>query len=111
MHKNTISYINKESLDTNNNDEKQLSNHNKDNVVTINLKELKSKLPEELQMQAENLGIENVSSLLKQELVFAILKKSVEQGGLISGEGVLEILPDGFGFLRSISRSKLLSWS
>ncbi|ADE30053.1 transcription termination factor Rho [Rickettsia prowazekii] len=67
----------------------------------INLKQLKRKLPEELQVQAEELKIENISSLLKQELVFAILKKSVEQGGLIVGEGVLEVLPDGFGFLRS----------
>jgi len=76
------------------------SSVNKTNI-TINLKQLKQKLPEELQTQAENLGIENVSALLKQELVFAILKKIVEQGGLISGEGVLEVLPDGFGFLRS----------
>jgi transcription termination factor Rho len=69
--------------------------------IKITLKELKKKSPEELQIQAESLGIENVSSLLKQELVFSILKKIVEQGGHISGEGVLEVLPDGFGFLRS----------
>jgi transcription termination factor Rho len=67
----------------------------------VTLKQLKSKPPEELQSLAESLGIENVSSLLKQELVFSILKKMVEQGGQISGEGVLEVLPDGFGFLRS----------
>ncbi len=76
-------------------------NFSKDNIITINLKQLKRKSPEELQMQAESLNIENISSLLKQELVFAILKKSVERGVLILGEGVLEILPDGFGFLRS----------
>lgn len=70
-------------------------------VLTVNLKELKRKLPKELQTQAESLGIENVSSLLKQELIFAILKKIFERGGQISGEGVLEVLPDGFGFLRS----------
>ena len=69
--------------------------------VRVTLRQLKQKSPEELQAQAELLGIENVSSLLKQELVFSILKKIVEQGGHISGEGVLEILPDGFGFLRS----------
>lgn len=68
--------------------------------IIINLKQLKRKLPEELQAQAELLGIENVSSMLKQDLVFSILKKTVEQGGLILGEGVLEVLPDGFGFLR-----------
>lgn len=67
----------------------------------IVLKQLKQKSPEELQTQAEKMGIENVSSLLKQELVFAILKNIVEQGGQIISEGVLEILPDGFGFLRS----------
>ena len=69
--------------------------------VKVTLKELKKKSPEELQVQAESLGIENVSSSLKQELVFSILKKIVEQGGQITGEGVLEVLPDGFGFLRS----------
>jgi len=66
--------------------------------VTITLKELKEKSPEEMQAQAELLEIENVSSLLKQELIFSILKKTVAGGGQIFGEGVLEILPDGFGF-------------
>ena len=69
--------------------------------VVITLKELKEKSPEDLQAQAESLEIENVSSLLKQELIFSILKKTVAQGGQIFGEGVLEILSDGFGFLRS----------
>ncbi|WP_316354580.1 transcription termination factor Rho [Candidatus Trichorickettsia mobilis] len=81
-------------------DNSRLNNQQKSDVI-VNLKQLKQKLPEELQIQAESLGIENVSALLKQELTFAILKKIVEQGGLISGEGVLEVLPDGFGFLRS----------
>jgi len=67
----------------------------------IHLKLLKRQSPEEMQAKAESLGIENVSSMLKQELVFSILKKIVEQGGTINGEGVLEVLPDGFGFLRS----------
>ena len=93
---------NKESTAELNNTE---SNNNHNNFAAnghiINLKQLKRKLPEELQAQAEELKIENINSLLKQELVFAILKKSVEQGGLIVGEGVLEVLPDGFGFLRS----------
>lgn len=71
------------------------------NDVVVSLKTLKRKSPMELQIEAEELGIENVSSLLKQELIFAILKKILEQGGLIYGEGVLEVLPDGFGFLRS----------
>ncbi|AFC71176.1 transcription termination factor Rho [Rickettsia australis] len=93
---------NKESTEELNNTESN-NNHNNfaENGNIINLKQLKRKLPEELQAQAEALKIENINSLLKQELVFAILKKSVEQGGLIVGEGVLEVLPDGFGFLRS----------
>ncbi|WP_121543110.1 transcription termination factor Rho [Candidatus Rickettsia colombianensi] len=93
---------NKESTEELNNTESN-NNHNNfaENGNIINLKQLKRKLPEELQVQAEELKIENINSLLKQELVFAILKKSVEQGGLIVGEGVLEVLPDGFGFLRS----------
>ena len=66
----------------------------------ITLRQLKKKSAEELLAQAEALAIENASSLLKQELVFAILKKIVEKGGQITGEGVLEVLPDGFGFLR-----------
>ena len=80
----------------------ELANETKEsNGIKVTLKQLKKKAPEELQAEAESLGIENVSSLLKQELVFSVLKKIVEQGGQISGEGVLEILPDGFGFLRS----------
>lgn len=69
--------------------------------VVINLKDLKAKSAEELQIEAEKLNIENVSMMLKQELTFTILKKIVEQGGSVYGEGVLEILADGFGFLRS----------
>ncbi|WP_347938793.1 transcription termination factor Rho [Rickettsia oklahomensis] len=93
---------NKKSTEELNNSESNNNwSHFAENSNIINLKQLKRKLPEELQTQAEELKIENINSLLKQELVFAILKKSVEQGGLIVGEGVLEVLPDGFGFLRS----------
>jgi transcription termination factor Rho len=67
----------------------------------IHLKDLKRKSPEDLQKQAEELVIENVGAMLKQEMIFAILKKSVEEGGNIIGDGVLEVLPDGFGFLRA----------
>ncbi|WP_341790523.1 transcription termination factor Rho [Rickettsia endosymbiont of Polydrusus tereticollis] len=96
-----MSIINKEPKEESNNYEHNTNNIPVETTNVINLKQLKGKLPEELQAQAEELKIENVNSLLKQELVFAILKKSVEQGGLILGEGVLEVLPDGFGFLRS----------
>jgi len=67
----------------------------------MNLQELKIKEPEELLKQAEKLKIENPSSLRKQDLMFAILKKIALDGKLITGSGVIEILQDGFGFLRS----------
>ena len=67
----------------------------------MNLKELKLKAPADLLLIAEKLEIENASSLRKQDMMFAILKRSAEQGTGIFGEGVLEVLQDGFGFLRS----------
>jgi transcription termination factor Rho len=67
----------------------------------IHLRELKKKNPKEIQDIAESYGVENPSSMLKQDLIFSILKKLAEQGGSIVGEGVLEVLGDGFGFLRS----------
>ncbi|MEG3616943.1 transcription termination factor Rho [Magnetovibrio sp. PR-2] len=67
----------------------------------MNLKELKKKSPADLLAFAEELEIENASSLRKQDMMFAILKRSAEQGTSIYGEGVLEVLQDGFGFLRS----------
>ena len=67
----------------------------------MNLQELKNKDPEELLKQATKLEIENPSSLRKQDLMFAILKKIASDGELITGLGVIEILQDGFGFLRS----------
>jgi transcription termination factor Rho len=67
----------------------------------MNLDELKRKTPAELLAFAEELQIENASSLRKQELMFAILKQMAENDVPISGDGVLEVLVDGFGFLRS----------
>ncbi len=67
----------------------------------MNLKELKSKPPAELLSYAEDLKVENASSLRKQEMMFAILKQMAENDTAIFGDGVLEILQDGFGFLRS----------
>jgi len=67
----------------------------------MHLKELKRKPPAELLAQAEELEIENASALRKQDLMFAILKKLAEKDVPIFGEGVIEILQDGFGFLRS----------
>ena len=67
----------------------------------MNLQDLKIKNPEDLLKQADDLGIENPSSLRKQDLMFAILKKIAIDGETITGIGVIEIMQDGFGFLRS----------
>ncbi len=67
----------------------------------MNLQELKRKTPAELLAFAEELEIENASSLRKQDMLFAILKQLAENDVPISGDGVLEVLSDGFGFLRS----------
>jgi len=67
----------------------------------MNLQELKSKTPGDLLVYAETLEVENASNLRKQELMFAILKRLAENGTSIYGDGVLEVLQDGFGFLRA----------
>jgi transcription termination factor Rho len=67
----------------------------------MNLQELKQKTPAELLAFAEELQIENASSLRKQDMMFAVLKQLAENDVPISGDGVLEVLSDGFGFLRS----------
>ncbi|MCP5368832.1 MAG: transcription termination factor Rho [Hyphomicrobiales bacterium] len=67
----------------------------------MNLKELKEKSPADLLAYAEELEIENASSLRKQDMMFAILKQLAENDVAIFGDGVLEVLQDGFGFLRS----------
>jgi transcription termination factor Rho len=67
----------------------------------MNLQELKKKTPAELLAYAEELQIENASSLRKQDMMFAILKQLANNDQAIYGDGVLEILQDGFGFLRS----------
>ena len=73
----------------------------------MNLQELKSKKPAELISEAEKLGIENPSTLRKQDLLFAILKKLAEKNEQITANGVLEVLQDGFGFLRAIESNYL----
>ena len=73
----------------------------------MNLQELKKKTPAELISEAEKLGIENPSTLRKQEILFSILKKLAEKKEQITGGGVLEVLQDGFGFLRAIESNYL----
>jgi transcription termination factor Rho len=73
----------------------------------MNLQELKQKNPAELILEAEKLGIENPSTMRKQEILFAILKKLAEKNEQITAIGVLEVLQDGFGFLRAIESNYL----
>ena len=73
----------------------------------MNIQELKSKTSENLISEAEKLGIENASTLRRQEIYFAILKKLAEKGEEITGGGVLQLLQDGFGFLRAMESNYL----
>lgn len=73
----------------------------------MNLQELKDKSPADLILEAEKLGIENPSTMRKQEILFAILKKFADKNEQITGSGVLETLQDGFGFLRAMESNYL----
>ncbi len=75
----------------------------------MHLNELKAQHVSQLLEMAASLEIDNASRLRKQELMFAIMKKRAKQGEQIFGDGVLEVLPDGFGFLRSPDTSYLAS--
>src|SRR5262245_15605877 len=75
----------------------------------MHLSELKTMQIAQLIEMGEALEIENVSRLRKQELMFAIMKKRAKAGEQVFGDGVLEVLPDGFGFLRSIEASYMAS--
>jgi transcription termination factor Rho len=72
-----------------------------DGLQAMKLQDLKSKTPTDLLAFAEELEIENASSMRKQDMLFAILKELAERNVEITGQGVVETLPDGFGFLRS----------
>jgi transcription termination factor Rho len=67
----------------------------------MNLKELKGKKINDLMDIAKQMKVDGYANLKKQDLIFALLQSEIEKNGLIYGEGVLEILPDGFGFLRA----------
>ncbi len=73
----------------------------------MNLEELKKKSPAELIAEAEKLQVENPSTLRKQEILFAILKKLAQKNEQITAGGVLDVLQDGFGFLRAIESNYL----
>ena len=71
----------------------------------MHLNELKALHVSEVLKQAEALEIENTGRMRKQELMFAIIKKRAKGGELVNADGVLEVLPDGFGFLRNMDTS------
>ena len=75
--------------------------------MNLKLKELKIKTPQELLAYAEELGVENASSMRTQDMLFSILKTLASDKKEIDGEGVLEVLQDGFGFLRSMEANYL----
>ena len=74
---------------------------------SLNLADLKAKTPKDLLSMAEELEIENASTMRKGEIMFSVLKERAEDGWEISGDGVLEVLQDGFGFLRSTEANYL----
>ena len=76
-------------------------------VERLNLSDLKAKTPADLLSMAEEWEIENAPSMRKGEMMFSILKEHAEEGWEIGGDGVLEVLQDGFGFLRSPSANYL----
>ena len=76
-------------------------------AMSLSLSELKEKTPTELAEFARSLKLDNVTRLRKQDQIFAILKSQAKRGEKIKGAGVVEILQDGFGFLRSASSSYL----
>ena len=67
----------------------------------MNLNELKAKTPEELVMLASDFKIEGANTMRRQDLIFSILTAQSDSNGAIYAQGVLECLPDGFGFLRA----------
>jgi transcription termination factor Rho len=76
-------------------------------MAEMKLQDLKNKTPTDILAFAESLEVENASTMRKQELMFAILKMLAEQDVEIIGEGVVEVLQDGFGFLRSANANYL----
>jgi len=75
--------------------------------VSMNVVEMKKKPISELTVMARELNVAGASGMRKQDLIFAILQAQSEKNGFISGEGVLETLPDGFGFLRAVDYNYL----
>lgn len=79
----------------------------KDDIQRLNLADLKAKTPADLLAMAEEWDVENAPSMRKGEMMFSLLKEHAEEGWEIGGDGVLEVVQDGFGFLRSPSANYL----
>ncbi len=91
----------------NDNDDATMDSKPNPNTPSMNLSDLKKKSPSELIELAQSSGIENIARSRKQDIIFSILKATAKRGEDIFGDGVLEILQDGFGFLRSADSSYL----
>ena len=78
-------------------------------IERLSLSELKAKSPKDLLAMAEDLDIENASTMRKGEMMFQILRERADEGWEISGDGVLEVLQDGIWF-SSFTRSELSCW-
>src|SRR3989338_9667218 len=76
-------------------------------MENVSISELKEKTIDELTTFAKSLNVDGASGMRKQDIIFAILQAQTEKTGNVFGAGVLEILPDGFGFLRSPDYSYL----
>ena len=77
----------------------------------MHLQDLKNKSPADLLKYAEELEIENASTLRKQDILFSVLKRLAKNEVAIYGNGVLEVLSDGFGFAIKLPSSKLIVWA
>ena len=88
-------------------EEEAAADDGEDNGIRVDVSELKAKTMQELTEFAEEMDVENAAGMRKQDLLFAILKTQTEQKGKIFSEGVLEILQDGFGFLRAPDQNYL----
>ena len=76
-------------------------------IKELNVAILKKSAISRLQRLARDMGINGVSGLTKEELIYRIMQAQAEKNGMLFGEGILEILPDGFGFLRSSNHNYL----
>lgn len=93
--------IDDETSESNDGDRSRKNSRSSRDVETMDLAELKEMSISELIQIAKEIGVEGASGMRKQELIFKVLAKQTEKSGLIFSQGVLETLPDGFGFLRA----------